>query len=94
MTTEVKPRTSDEIAKLKQDWAKDPCWDLHETEGFEAHTEELRLYAAYWEARTNCKVEIGLIDEEIASLKQALDKLRARRSRLADVVIYMGGSMP
>lgn len=30
-----------EIEKLKNAWHKDPCWDIEETEGFEAHRKEL-----------------------------------------------------
>jgi hypothetical protein len=32
-----KKRTRQEIAELKENWLKDPCWDIEDTEGFEAH---------------------------------------------------------
>jgi hypothetical protein len=31
----------DEIQALKDGWVKDPCWDIEDTEGFEAHHDEL-----------------------------------------------------
>ncbi len=39
MTTTI--RTPAEIAELKQHWLQDPCWDIEDTEGFEAHRDEL-----------------------------------------------------
>jgi len=38
------PRTPEEISNLKKNWIHDPCWDLHKTEGFEEHAEELRQF--------------------------------------------------
>lgn len=37
-------KTKKEIEKLKKDWESDPCWDIEETEGFEAHYDELAKY--------------------------------------------------
>lgn len=37
-------RTPEEIEKLKHNWSCDPCWDIYETEGFEAHREELKAW--------------------------------------------------
>ena len=37
-------KSQKEIDDLKRNWRLDPCWTLHKTEGFEEHTEELRLY--------------------------------------------------
>lgn len=36
--------TKDEIEKLKQSWMKDPCWDIEDTEGFEEHRDDLRIF--------------------------------------------------
>ena len=44
MQTEAKKRTAEEIQELKLDWHGDPCWDIEDTEGFEAHHEELLQY--------------------------------------------------
>lgn len=49
------PKTQDEINALKQSWARDACWDIEETEGFEDHKEELlefrRMTQADWKAK-------------------------------------------
>ena len=39
------------VEELKTQWRNDPIWDLEETEGFEAHYEELLAY------RLACKAE-------------------------------------
>lgn len=39
-------RAPEEVADLKAQWSDDPCWDLEDTEGFEAHREELAAYSA------------------------------------------------
>jgi hypothetical protein len=43
-------RTKQEIADLKANWLNDSCWDIEETEGFEAHYQELRQWRAAEEA--------------------------------------------
>jgi len=35
----------DKVEKLKQDWVKDPCWDIEDTEGFEGFREELQAFS-------------------------------------------------
>lgn len=45
MTQQAQRRTRAEIENLKAQWATDPIWDLEDTEGFEAHREELAQYA-------------------------------------------------
>lgn len=37
-------KTKAEIRKLKDDWCKDPCWDIEDTDGFEDHYEELAAF--------------------------------------------------
>lgn len=37
-------KTTAEIKALIKDWEEDPCWDLEDTEGFEAHVVELRKH--------------------------------------------------
>ena len=44
-------KTRTEIEDLKRGWLKDPCWDIEETEGFEAHREELELFHATMRAK-------------------------------------------
>ena len=40
----MKTKTKKAIDKLKRSWESDPCWDIEDTEGFEAHREELAKY--------------------------------------------------
>ena len=55
MTVEATPVPSrEEVEDLKRQWYRDPAWDIEETEGFEAHRDEL---TAYHEA---CRVEWDL----------------------------------
>lgn len=39
---QIKPRA--EIEALKENWLSDPCWDIEDTEGFEAHYGELYAF--------------------------------------------------
>ena len=39
-----------EVEKLKAAWLRDPCWDIEETEGFEAHREDLLAFRLEREA--------------------------------------------
>ena len=41
---ESNKKTPQEIENLKRNWKNDPCWDIYNTEGFEAHIEELKEY--------------------------------------------------
>lgn len=54
MTTENAIKTPEEIEALKWNWVNDPCWDIEDTEGFEAHRDELAVFRqereAVWEA--------------------------------------------
>jgi len=36
--------TQPEIEKLKQDWQRDPIWDIEETDGFEEHRQDLLAF--------------------------------------------------
>lgn len=49
-----------EIDKLKTDWLQDPCWDLEDTEGFEAHREELLAFRHEQERRWQVKRQADL----------------------------------
>lgn len=64
---DIVTKTPAEIADLKVQWAQDPCWDIADTEGFEAHAEEL---AAYQQAR------------ELATEQAYQDMLVLRRTKL------------
>jgi hypothetical protein len=59
-----KLRTQKEIENLKNDWCNDPCWDIEDTEGFEAHHEELKKYGdemrMHWKRERELKYEAEL----------------------------------
>ncbi len=38
-------KTPEQIEDLKRQWKNDPCWDIEETEGFEAYKEELKKFS-------------------------------------------------
>jgi len=38
-------KTPIEIEDLKRQWVKDPCWEIEDTEGFEAYKEELKKFS-------------------------------------------------
>jgi hypothetical protein len=45
------PRTREEINDLKQNWKDDPYWDIEFSDGFEAHSAELRAFRLAVEAK-------------------------------------------
>lgn len=63
-------KTIEEIQALKDDWLKDPCWDIEDTEGFEEHKDELLAYHkqvdAEWEekARKRADARARMMKEE------------------------------
>ena len=48
-------RTAEDIQKLKDDWLKDPCFDLYDAEGFEEHRTELLSFQNSHERRMALK---------------------------------------
>ena len=46
----METKTQDEIEALKKSWRRDRAWNIEETEGFEAHREELYEYRQQYEA--------------------------------------------
>ena len=55
-------KTNDEVEKLKQNWLKDPIYDLYNIEGFEEYEEELKQFQIEhekrWEDEKNRKLDI------------------------------------
>jgi hypothetical protein len=48
--SEAARKTPEEITALKLSWLADPCWDIEDTDGFEAHRAELTQYRLETEA--------------------------------------------
>lgn len=88
-------RTREEIDKLKADWENDPCWDLEETEGFQAHRAELFEFSTRrqfeWKRQRNLELKsyarkLGLpgntkLAGYIQQLENRLAKLEAGEKR-------------
>lgn len=77
-----------EIKELKREWESDPCWDIEDTEGFEAHREELTAFRIAKEAEWDqlhresvrskakalkCSLEMALYIEYLESRIDALE---------------------
>lgn len=63
---EAKPtgaKTRDEIEALKANWLGDPCWDIEDTEGFEAHRNELAEFHNEQNIKNAIRAEERLIRE-------------------------------
>jgi hypothetical protein len=50
-------KTREEIEALKENWRKDPCWDIEGTQEFEEHAEELLAYRLDVEAEAERKTQ-------------------------------------
>lgn len=50
-------KTEQEIQALKDNWVKDPCWDIETEEGFEDHKEELLAFRLQKEAEWQSEIE-------------------------------------
>lgn len=66
------------VESLKQNWAKDPCWDLEETEGFKEYREELKAFAEQkekeWE-EFRAKVKQDRIEAEVEAIAERAQQL-------------------
>jgi hypothetical protein len=84
-------RSPEEVQRLVASWRADPLWDLEETEGFEAHREELkairldydRQRAAAYEERLRKRAEsLGTDSLKLAAyvetLERRLEEIEAR----------------
>jgi hypothetical protein len=88
-------RTEKRIEELKKNWSADPCWNIEETEGFEAYKEELKTYRLQkeleWSEQYNNQLmlfaeSIGLKDnlklaEYIRSLQNRIYQLEQNTDR-------------
>jgi hypothetical protein len=68
-------KTPDEISKLKQDWLKDPCWDIYSTQGFERFRDELKEFQNTWEQKWKVNERIRL-EEKANSMHCSIPMVR------------------
>lgn len=76
-------KTDAEVQSLKENWKADPCWDIEDTEGFEAHRDELiafrEAHEAECERRFTLQLE-GIATRERISVEDARALYYAERS--------------
>lgn len=84
-------RTNDEITELKLNWSEDPCWDIENTEGFEAHYAELLA----WRVKTEAESSAIELDRQLARANELkidvhvlkiIETLEARITELEDKI--------
>jgi len=80
-------KTSDELAHLKANWLGDPCWDIEDTKGFEAHYNELRDWRFNLEETEAIKEENRLMTKAVTlgctvELVGYIETLERRLARL------------
>ena len=91
---EQEPVTKEDIARLKAQWANDPCWDIEETEGFEEYYTELSAFRIemenQWTNENNAMIlaksqRLGCspqLAEYISNLEHRITKLEIRTDRI------------
>jgi hypothetical protein len=84
-------RSPKEIEDLKRQWRSDPIWDIEDSEGFEAHREELAAYRAQCEAEWSQAVKERLEAKAVqlgcpgnTSLAAYVEDLEGRLKSLED----------
>lgn len=60
-------RTTEELEELKRQWRNDPCWDIEDSDGFEAHKEELMIWRKAYE-KTQEIAELMRVSEKAHNL--------------------------
>lgn len=87
--------TKQEIEALKENWKRDPCWDIYATEGFEDHIDELKMYQFRMEMEWSSN-EILRITKKAAELGCStqvayhIEELEAQVARLLEAVPQAG----
>lgn len=79
-------KTIAEVQNLKAQWVNNPCWDLEETEGFEAYRRELLAFSEHMKQTWECEVR-GRIARKAAEWgvtfeqAQTIENLNSKASR-------------
>lgn len=93
-------KTKEQVEKLKQNWIKDPCWDIYESKGFEDYRDELFKYQQRIEKaqeelhleKLNYKAnELGISGN--IRLAQYIINLETRISNLTDNIERVRGQL-
>jgi hypothetical protein len=67
-------KTRKEVEFLKENWRKDPCYDLEDVEGFEEYKAELHLFSVEQELKWE-KQRYKLLAEVIRNYRRAHSEL-------------------
>lgn len=79
MQNTVQRRSNEEVERLKQNWMNDPCWDIENTEGFEAHHDELLAFSK--EHKANCQMrDLAALAEIAKQHNVSIDDARTLRT--------------
>lgn len=88
-------RTRAEIDGLKANWKADPCWDIEDTETFEAHREELVAFheqmRGQWAAEMRAKLEAKAVELGIPGNTTLAAYILRLEKRIADMEPYVYG---
>lgn len=92
----------EDVARLKESWVKDPCWDIEESVGFEMYREELEAFAAAKKAEWAAARQKGLearakiaglpmhIHEKVEQMEQMANH---REAKAADMLVHYFGDL-
>jgi len=80
-------KTAEEIAKLKENWLKDPCWDIETTAGFEAYVDELKEFRLKVEGLEKARREEQAARRRIQTIITRIYESGARYAADADDAI-------
>jgi hypothetical protein len=89
--------TREDVERLKQNWLKDPCWDIEDTEGFENFRDELFEYRkaeedrwaekCYREAQTKA-ANLGVSIETIIQIERLENTVSASTRRASKMLCH------
>lgn len=68
---------NDDLTALKKSWLDDPCWDIENSEGFEAHKAELLAWRKNHEARYELQQNILESENKLKWLDASLQQAKA-----------------
>ena len=95
--------TYENVEKLKQQWLEDPCWDIEDSEGFEAYRDELLEFRLEQEKRWNIaeqqriialSLDLGCSVEEATNYDSYRAKADAAKSYSVDLLQHYLGVDP
>lgn len=86
---ETRPVTREDVEALKASWVTDACWDIEDTEGFEAYREELIAFSqqmqAQWKAEQQRKREQKAEELGVPGNLALADYVTRLEQRIADL---------